>query len=119
MSKRVAIVAVHGIGKHLPGETQDAITDLLLSLPGRGPYGTARRYPPFVSLNIQIPLQPVETIFAVDRFRKHSFCNLMCRLAIWPGYQHCEDDLIGDTLTEEGERDLQTLRNAGLFAHGP
>lgn len=61
MNKKVAIVAVHGIGKHLAGETQNAMADLLLSLPGRGPYSSARQYAPFVSVNIQIPLQPVET----------------------------------------------------------
>ena len=58
MSKIVAIVTVHGIGKHLAGETQDAMADLLLSLRGRAPYRTARQYAPFVSVNIQIPFQP-------------------------------------------------------------
>ncbi len=61
MNKKVAIVAVHGIGIHLAGETQDAMADLLLSLPGRGPSGSARQYKPFVAVDLQIPLQPVET----------------------------------------------------------
>jgi hypothetical protein len=61
MSKKVAIVAVHGVGKHLPGETQEAIVDLLLSLPARGPYGSARQYTPFEAVGIRIPLQPVQT----------------------------------------------------------
>jgi hypothetical protein len=61
VNKKVAIVAVHGIGQHLAGETQDAMADLLLSLPGRGPFGSARQYKPFVAVDLQIPLQPVET----------------------------------------------------------
>lgn len=61
MTKKVAILAVHGVGAHLAGETQNAMADLLLSLPGRGPYGSARQYKPFVAENIQIPLQPLET----------------------------------------------------------
>lgn len=59
---KIAIVAVHGVGKHLAGETQNAMADLLLSLPARGPYDSARNYTEFVSVNLQIPLQPIKTI---------------------------------------------------------
>jgi hypothetical protein len=59
---KIAVVAVHGVGKHLAGETQNAMVDLLLSLPARGPYELARNYSEFVSVDLQIPLQPVKTI---------------------------------------------------------
>jgi hypothetical protein len=59
---KIAIVAVHGVGKHLAGETQNAMADLLLSLPARGPYESARNYTEFVAVNLQIPLQPVKTV---------------------------------------------------------
>jgi hypothetical protein len=32
---KIAVVAVHRVGKHLAGETQNAMADLLLSLPAR------------------------------------------------------------------------------------
>jgi hypothetical protein len=59
---KIAVVAVHGVGKHLAGETQDSMADLLFSLPARGPYESARNYSEFVSVDLQIPLQPVKTI---------------------------------------------------------
>ena len=59
---KIAVVAVHGVGKHLAGETQNAMADLLFSLPARGPYESARNYSEFVSVGLQIPLQPVKTI---------------------------------------------------------
>src|ERR1700746_568741 len=59
---KIAIVAVHGVGKHLAGETQNAMADLLFSLPARGPYESARNYTEFVAVDLQIPLQPVKTI---------------------------------------------------------
>ena len=64
---KIAIVAVHGVGKHLAGETQNAMADLLLSLPARGPYESARNYTEFVSVDLQIPLQPVKTIDGLQR----------------------------------------------------
>src|ERR1700759_1249049 len=64
---KIAVVAVHGVGKHLAGETQNAMADLLLSLPARGPYDSARNYSEFVSVDLQIPLQPVKTIASLSK----------------------------------------------------
>src|SRR6202035_4148160 len=68
---KIAIVAVHGVGKHLAGETQNAMADLLLSLPARGPYESARNYTEFVSVDLQIPLQPVKTIDGLQKRAAH------------------------------------------------
>src|ERR1700760_2451541 len=67
LSMKIAVVAVHGVGKHLAGETQNAMADLLLSLPARGPYDSARNYSEFVSVDLQIPLQPVKTIASLSK----------------------------------------------------
>ena len=56
--RRVAVIAVHGVGKHAPGETQNALADLLLSLPA-GEYGNKRTYQPFTAQGLRIPLQPL------------------------------------------------------------
>src|SRR5712671_1755842 len=64
---KIAVVAVHGVGKHLAGETQNAMADLLLSLPARGPYESARNYSEFVSVDLQILLQPVKTIDSLQK----------------------------------------------------
>ncbi len=69
---KIAIVAVHGVGKHLAGETQNAMADLLLSLPARGPYESARNYTEFVSVDLQIPLQPVKTIDGLQQEASHT-----------------------------------------------
>lgn len=58
--RRVAVVAVHGVAKHPAGETQNAMADLLLSLPV-AEYQAQRFYQPFRSVGLQIPLQPVRT----------------------------------------------------------
>lgn len=58
-SRRVAVLAVHGVGKHLAGETQTAVTDLLLSLPARNDYMKNRLYSPFHKVELEIPLQPL------------------------------------------------------------
>jgi hypothetical protein len=68
---KIALIAVHGVGKHLAGETQNAMADLLLSLPARGPYESARKYTEFVSVDLQIPLQPVKTIDGVQERVAH------------------------------------------------
>ncbi|MGB8538695.1 MAG: hypothetical protein WCD57_19890 [Acidobacteriaceae bacterium] len=72
---KIAIVAVHGVGKHLAGETQNAMADLLLSLPARGPYESPRNYTEFVSIDLQIPLQPVKTIDSVQARAAHPLDN--------------------------------------------
>jgi hypothetical protein len=59
--RRVAVIAVHGIGQHAPGSTQNAIADLLLSLPARK-YSKPRQYGPFTEVAVQMPLQPVDTV---------------------------------------------------------
>jgi hypothetical protein len=73
---RVAVVGVHGIARHPAGETENAMADLLLSLPVNGRVGDqrpvesnnpgmdwrpddGRRYGPFKAVGIQIPLQRV------------------------------------------------------------
>jgi len=65
--RRVAIIGVHGVAHHDPGETANAMADLLLSLPPFDPKKadrTCAERPPrefdhFDSVGIQIPLQPV------------------------------------------------------------
>jgi hypothetical protein len=56
--RKVAVVAVHGVGVHPPGENQNDMADLLLSLPPRA-YTAPRTYEPFQSVGIQIPLEPL------------------------------------------------------------
>jgi hypothetical protein len=55
----VAVIAVHGVGVHPAGETQNDMADLLLSLPARE-YSAERDYGPFRSVSIQIPLSPLK-----------------------------------------------------------
>jgi len=57
---KIAIIAVHGVAKHVAGETQNSIVDLLLSLPSDHPHAK-RDYEPFETVGIQTPLQPVLT----------------------------------------------------------
>ncbi len=57
--RKVAVIAVHGVGVHPAGETQNDMADLLLSLPARE-YTSERDYGPFRSLSIQIPLAPLK-----------------------------------------------------------
>jgi hypothetical protein len=64
--RTVAVIAVHGVGKHVAGETENSMADLLLSLPSDSPYGPSlglkykpRLYSPFKAIGIQIPLQPI------------------------------------------------------------
>jgi len=56
---RVAIVGVHGVGAHAAGATENAMADLLFSLPATQP-SDSRYYGFFRSVGVQIPLQPVE-----------------------------------------------------------
>jgi hypothetical protein len=58
--RRVAVIAVHGVGVHPPGQTQDDMSDLLLSLPARD-YTAPRAYEAFRSVSIQIPLSPLKS----------------------------------------------------------
>jgi len=55
---RVAILGVHGVGHHAAGETENAMADLLLSLPADQPNGP-RYFDSFRAEGIQIPLQPL------------------------------------------------------------
>jgi hypothetical protein len=57
--RKVAVIAVHGVGVHPPGQTQNDMSDLLLSLPPRD-YTAPRAYEPFRSVSIQIPLSPLK-----------------------------------------------------------
>jgi hypothetical protein len=56
---QVAIVGVHGVGAHAAGETEDAMANLLFSLPATEP-STSRYFGFFRSVGVQIPLQPVQ-----------------------------------------------------------
>ncbi len=56
--RRVAVLAVHGVGVHPPGQNQSAMADLLLSLPARE-YTAPRAYTTFRSVSLQIPLEPL------------------------------------------------------------
>ena len=58
-SRKVAVIAVHGVGVHAAGQTQNDMADLLLSLPARE-YSAERDYGPFRSVSIQIPLSPLK-----------------------------------------------------------
>lgn len=65
--RRVAIIGVHGVAHHDPGETANAMADLLISLPSFDPTKagepcsdrTAQKFGSFDSKGLQIPLQPV------------------------------------------------------------
>ena len=64
--RRVALIGVHGVAHHDPGETANAMADLLLSLPPYNPKAdtSCEKRPPsefeyFDSKGLQIPLQPV------------------------------------------------------------
>ena len=70
--RRVAVIGVHGVARHEPGATANAMSDLLLSLPSFNPktaepkegravcaQNASREFEPFESVGIQIPLQPV------------------------------------------------------------
>ena len=65
--RRVAVIGVHGVAHHDPGETANAMADLLLSLPPYNPKEAGqscserppRQFDHFDSSGIQIPLQPV------------------------------------------------------------
>jgi hypothetical protein len=60
-SRKVAIIAVHGVAYHDPGASASAMADLLCSLPTtpRAPSGAPRDYSSFESETIHMPLQPV------------------------------------------------------------
>jgi hypothetical protein len=72
-ARRVAIIGVHGVAHHDPGETANAMADLLLSLPSYDPrekddqgkdrscgeVNSPRKFRSFTSTGIQIPLQPI------------------------------------------------------------
>ena len=55
---RVAILAVHGIGQHAAGSSEDAMVDLLLALPPAEPDACCP-FGPFRVVGIQIPLRPL------------------------------------------------------------
>jgi hypothetical protein len=59
----VAVVAVHGIGQHAPGSSENAMVDLLLSLPAGHPQRD-RYFDSFKAVGMQIPLQPVHVATA-------------------------------------------------------
>jgi hypothetical protein len=56
---RVAVVGVHGVGKHSPNATEDALSDLLLSLPVESSDGP-RLFNSFRAVGIQVPLQRLD-----------------------------------------------------------
>ena len=58
-SRKVSVIAVHGVGVHPAGQNQNDMADLLISLPARE-YSAARDYGPFCSVSIQIPLSPLK-----------------------------------------------------------
>ena len=55
---RVAIVGVHGVGAHAAGASENAMADLLFSLPADQPLA-ARFFGFFREVGVQIPLQRV------------------------------------------------------------
>jgi hypothetical protein len=70
-AETVAVIAIHGVGQHLPGASADAVSTLLTSLGRDWPIGEgvveAREngvgtppYSGFVSTSIEVPLRPVQ-----------------------------------------------------------
>jgi hypothetical protein len=65
---RVAVIAIHGVGQHLPGASADAVSTLLISLGRDWPVeggeeeneGAIPPYSGFVSTAIDVPLRPVQ-----------------------------------------------------------
>lgn len=78
--RRVAVIGVHGVAHHDPGETANAMADLLLSLPPFNPKqaGTpceqqeAPVFQAFDAKGLQIPLRPVCLDTRVDVERNQS-----------------------------------------------
>src|SRR5579864_7235806 len=56
-NSKVAVVAVHGVGYHLPGVSAEAVSELLLGLPAQDGVST---YGPFTAETIHVPLRPLE-----------------------------------------------------------
>jgi len=78
--RRVAVIGVHGVAHHDPGETANAMADLLLSLPPFNPEQAdkpcdqkgERLYQAFDANGVQIPLRPVCLDSRVDVERNQS-----------------------------------------------
>ena len=56
--KRVAVVAVHGVGQHESGVTAQAVTDLLAGVESGGKTAQQNRYSSFGLRQVQISLAP-------------------------------------------------------------
>lgn len=57
-NRRVAVIAVHGVGKHEPGSSAHAMAELLYSPLRRQPMTVSR---PFMQETIHVPLRPVHS----------------------------------------------------------
>jgi hypothetical protein len=69
--KRVAVIAIHGVGHHESGATAQAVTDLLAGVETGSIAHPRNRYTPFSLDEIQIPLPPAENPFhEVDPFHR-------------------------------------------------
>ncbi|GAC1631612.1 MAG: hypothetical protein NVS9B14_03680 [Candidatus Acidiferrum sp.] len=72
-NKRVAVIAIHGVGHHESGATAQAVTDLLTGLAPTGGHVGENHYSPFAVRQIQIPLKApqdpahIRAIAALDR----------------------------------------------------
>jgi hypothetical protein len=69
---RVAVIGVHGIARHPAGETENAMANLLLSLPAIDK-DADRSYEPFRATGIQIPLQRVKGPIVLGKKKRASY----------------------------------------------
>jgi len=66
LAERVAVVAVHGVGKHKPGSSAQAMADLLLGLNAYTDAAAGSPYSGFDAAKIEVPL-PGPSVFAAPR----------------------------------------------------
>lgn len=65
-AERVAVVAVHGVGKHKPGASAQAMADLLLGLNAHTGAAAGSPYAGFDTTKIEVPL-PEPSVFEVQQ----------------------------------------------------
>jgi hypothetical protein len=58
--RRVAVIAIHGVGHHESGATAQSVTDLLSGLENSQARHDQNRYTPFAVRQVQIPLQAAQ-----------------------------------------------------------
>jgi len=87
--KRVAVIAIHGVGHHESGATAQAVTDLLAGVDMEGTGSSHDRYTSFALKQVQIALPPADNPFqqhdpakfARERAEKKKETSLLRRIA--------------------------------------